>query len=131
MGVVAHGIDGLERNVRNAKFPLALHDLTKGPYVFPCDMTHCVEVAEHIEPAHVDNLMRTLANGSVAVMTHGLPGQPGHHHVNNQPQEYWVEKFDAYGYALSIDNELFREIAARDVPDCYFSKSGLVFLRHG
>ena len=32
-----------------------------------------------------------LANAPIIVRTHGLPGQPGHHHVNNQPQEYWIE----------------------------------------
>jgi hypothetical protein len=131
MGVIAHGIDGLDRNVRNAKFPIALHDITMGPYLFPCDMTLCVEVVEHIEEAYVDNLVTTLANAPVVVMTHGHPGQPGHHHVNNQPREYWVEKLGQRGYGLSIDNDKFRDMARRENADCYFSESGLVFLNKG
>lgn len=129
MGVIAHGIDGLNRNVYNAKFPMALHDLTKGPYVFPCDMTYCVEVAEHIESAYVDNLVTTLTNAPVIVMTHGLPGQPGHHHVNNQPQEYWIERLEQRGYRLSMDHEHFKDLARRENPESYFSISGLVFLK--
>ena len=131
LGVIAHGIDGLDRNVRNAKFPIALHDIAKGPYVFPCDMTYCVEVVEHIEEAYVDNLVTTLANAPVIVMTHGLPGQLGHHHVNNQPQEYWVDKLEQRGYRLSIDNEKFKEIARSENSDSYFSISGFVFLKVG
>ena len=31
-------------------------------------------------------------------MTHALPGQPGHHHVNCQPIEYWVAVMQAFGF---------------------------------
>ena len=129
MGLVAHGFDGLERNVRNARFPIALHDLTRGPYVFPCDMTHCVEVVEHIEESHLDNLLATLANAPVIFMTHALPGQLGHHHVNTREEAYWVDKIGARGYRLSKDNESFREMARRHNENSYFAKSGLVFLK--
>jgi hypothetical protein len=129
MGVIAHGFDGLDRNVCNAKFPMALHDLTKGPYIFPCDMTHCVEVAEHIEEIYVDNLLATLTNAPVIVMTHGLPGQLGHHHVNNQSQAYWVDKLGQRGYRLCKDNDRFRDLARQENERSYFSVTGLVFLK--
>lgn len=129
MNVVAHGFDGMARNVRSAKFPIALHDLKSGPYVYPCDLVHCVEVVEHVEEAHLGNLLATFQNAPVVVMTHALPGQRGHHHVNLQPQEYWVRKMEARGYKLSMDNEKFKNIAKLENPDSYFSKTGLVFLK--
>lgn len=129
LGVIAHGFDALYQNVRNSVFPMALHDLTSGPYIFRCDMVHCVELVEHIKEQFLANLMNTMTNAPIVIMTHGKPGQPGHHHVNNQPEEYWVEKFDACGYSLSMDNDLFRKIAGEEVADCYFAESGLVFLK--
>ena len=128
-GIVAHGFDGFARNVQSAKFPIALHDLKSGPYIYPCDLVHCVEVVEHIEEAHLDSLLTTLQNAPVIVMTHALPGQRGHHHVNLQSQEYWTERMEARGYKLSMDNEKFQNVARLENPDSYFSKSGLVFLR--
>lgn len=128
-GVIAHGFDGLLQNVRNARHPIALHDLKRGPYRFPCDLVYCVEVVEHIEEAHLDKLLATFQNAPVVVITHALPGQRGHHHVNTQPREYWVEKMDGVGYSLSMDNDKFCAIAEAENPDSYFAKTGLVFLR--
>lgn len=128
-GVIAHGFDGLEQNVRSAKHPIAKHDLKSGPYIFPCDLIHCVEVVEHIEEAFLDNLLTTFENAPVVVMTHALPGQKGHHHVNTQPEDYWVQKMLERGYVLSRDNEKFRAIARHENAESYFGQSGLIFLR--
>jgi len=128
-GVIAHGFDGLAENLAAARFPIALHDLKTGPYIYPCDLVHCVEVVEHIEAQYLDNLMDTLTNAPVVVMTHALPGQQGHHHVNARPESYWIEKFAARGYRLADDNDHFRDIAARERPGSYFSQSGLVLLQ--
>lgn len=129
LGVMAHGIEGLRKNVERAVAPIALHDLLSGPYVMPVDFVWSCEVAEHIDPEKVDFYLDTLANGRIVAMTHALPGQGGYNHVNCQPQEYWVEKFAQRGYVLSEDNDIFREIAGRDQTWSYFTRSGLVFLR--
>jgi hypothetical protein len=128
-GVIAHGIDGLEQNLRRAVHPAALHDLRKSAYVYPCDLVLCVEVVEHIEEKHIENLMLTLQNAPVIVMTHALPEQPGHHHVNCKPTDYWISRLQERSYHLSPENDWLRQLAHAEVPDCYFSKSGLVFLR--
>ncbi|WP_300471994.1 hypothetical protein [Breoghania sp.] len=88
-------------------------------------------MAEHIPAAHLDNLMQTLTNAPIVAMTHGVSSQAGHHHVNNQPSEYWIKAFDERGYSLSIDNEHFREIAREDAPGAYFASAGHVFLKRG
>jgi hypothetical protein len=75
--------------------PIAQHDILAAPYVMPVDVVWSCEVAEHIVEPKVDNYIDTLCNGRIVAMTHAVPGQPGHHHVNCQPSEYWIEKMRA------------------------------------
>jgi SAM-dependent methyltransferase len=128
-GVYAHGIEGLRRNVERSVFPIAWHDLTVAPYIMPVDLVLCVEVVEHIEERFLDNLLTTLSNGRIIAMTHALPGQGGHHHVNLQPSEYWVAHVEKQGYSLAKENHLFREISKGEIGMQYFSASGLVFIK--
>lgn len=130
LGVYAHGIDGLPANIQRSVTPIALHDLLTGPYIMPVDMVWSCEVAEHILPAKVDNYLETLTNGRVVAMTHALPGQTGHHHVNCQPKEYWVSLMSQRGFVLADDNDVIIDISRKDqVPHTYFSRTGLIFLR--
>jgi hypothetical protein len=122
-------IDGLEENVAHAAHPTILHDLRKGPFVARVDLVHCQEVVEHIEERYVDNLIATLACGQVVAMTHALPNQPGHHHVNCQPAEYWIALMQRAGYAqFAADTERVRALA-RSCGAAFFAASGLVFAR--
>ncbi|MEO0912007.1 MAG: methyltransferase domain-containing protein [Pseudomonadota bacterium] len=128
-GVQTIGFDGLRENVGNAVFPLILHDLLDGPLRAPVDLVLCVELVEHIAETALGNLMDTLCNGRIVVMTHGLPGQTGHHHVNCQPPEYWAEAFAERGYRLSEEIPHLRALAEMDGTGSHFSRSGLVFVR--
>jgi cyclopropane fatty-acyl-phospholipid synthase-like methyltransferase len=127
-GVYAHGIDGLEKNVRRSVVPIALHDLTRGPYVMPVDLVISIEVAEHIEEQFVENYLDTLSNGSIVALTHAVPGQAGYHHVNCQPSEYWMSKMAARGYLLDSSNEYWKAVANSDKHPTHFGNSGLIFL---
>lgn len=129
IGVHAHGIEGLLSNVKSAVFPIALHDILAGPYAMPVDLVWSCEVAEHILPGKVDNYIETLANGKIIAMTHALPDQTGHHHVNCQPSEYWIEKLKARGFHLDPNWQRYRDLAATETHPVYFRKSGLVFCR--
>jgi hypothetical protein len=86
-------------------------------------------VAEHIHPSKVDNFLDTLANGRIVAMTHAVPGQIGHNHVNCQPREYWVEGMGRRGYVLERTQEAYRKIAEREDVANYFAMTGLVFVR--
>jgi SAM-dependent methyltransferase len=129
LGIFAHGIDGLAANVERSVIPIALHDLLKGPYIMPVDLVWSCEVAEHIIEEKVDNYLETLCNGRIVAMTHALPGQDGHHHVNCQPTEYWIDKMHRRGYRLSDDLDKLRKISESEHYYTYFRHSGLVFLR--
>ena len=132
-GIDAEGIDGLALNVERAVTPILLHDLTAGPFIHPVDLVWCCEVAEHIDPEKVDNLIDTLANGRVIAMTHAVPGQGGWHHVNCQPAGYWIEQIEARGYRRlqhpRTGLTFFRTLATLDGPASYFACTGLVFCR--
>jgi len=63
------------------------------------DLVLCFELAEHIPEQYANNLVDTLVEaGDIIVMTPATPGQGGAHHVNEQPREYWYEKFESRGY---------------------------------
>lgn len=128
LGIIAHGIDGLERNVRRAIHPIAYFDLTAGPYIMPVDLVLSVEVAEHIDERYVDHYLDTLCNGNIVVMTHALPGDPGHHHVNCQPSSYWIERMVARGYRLDYYNTYWRELARAEREESFFGRTGLIFV---
>ena len=128
-GIVSHGIDGLTTNIKRSVYPIALHDILAGPYFMPVDLVWSCEVAEHIDPRSIENYTSTLANGKIIAMTHALPGQTGHNHVNCQPPEYWINMMKLQGYELDSRNDVYRSIAASEPHFNYFIKSGLVFLR--
>lgn len=95
----------------------------------PVDFVWSCEVAEHIQADRVDNYLDTLANGQVIAMTHAVPGQEGHHHVNCQPAEYWVHRLQSRGYELERASEAYRKIAENEHIPNYFAMTGLVFVR--
>lgn len=104
-GVDAHGVDGLAWNARQAKERLGLdvfvHDFQKGPFTTagPCDLIWCCDVAEHIEEKFAPHLLETLRHCRVLAFCHGLPenADQGYHHVNCQPEEYWVRRLAEVG----------------------------------
>lgn len=122
-------IDASMSNVMTAYYPTVHCDLLNGPITCPVDLAHCQEVAEHIPEQYVGNFIRTLVNGNVIVMTHGEPGQPGHHHVNCQPAEYWCNHLKQVGYNyLSDDTDRVRHLAGVEGAH-HLARSGLVFAR--
>lgn len=128
LGCKVQGIDGLERNAEMARAfgPCVTHDLTKGAVEVPgMDLVWCCEVVEHIDEKFLDNLLDTICVGKWLAMTHAVPGQDGHHHVNCQPQEYWVEKLALRGYRYIADLTSESLHYARG----FWKHSGLIFKR--
>jgi hypothetical protein len=64
------------------------------------DLVQCLEVAEHLPERAADGLIDSIVrHGDVVLFSAAVPGQGGTHHVNEQPVEYWRDKFAARGYA--------------------------------
>jgi hypothetical protein len=67
------------------------------------DLVQSLEVAEHLPTERAAGFVDTLTAHSPLVMfSAAVPGQGGEHHINEQPLEYWREKFRARGY-VAID----------------------------
>ena len=124
------GIDGIPQDDRD----IDEWDYTLGPY--PGELGEfwlgwCCEFVEHIEEQHVPNFMDTFKHCRIILMTHATPGQPGHHHVNNQPASYWKGAMAASGFL----HDRFLTAAARERaalnthPSNHFVRSGMAFRR--
>lgn len=84
------------------------------------DLSVSLEVAEHVPAWHADKLLRLLARSPVVVFSAAQPNQGGTLHVNEQPVEYWVRRFDRLGFAVAPENDAFRrDVAALDLPSWY------------
>jgi SAM-dependent methyltransferase len=86
------------------------------------NLAMCFEVAEHISAAHADALVEMLVGFAPRVVfTAATPGQGGTDHVNEQPHEYWIEKFEHRGYPLlsAVTEEWREEWRQKDVAGCY------------
>ena len=98
------------------------------------DAVWCCEVVEHIDEQYLDNLLRTLTQGRVLLMTHAFPYQSGHHHVNCQKDTYWIEHIRGYGMNYDpLATEESREVSKLDCLDAngynHWVRSGLIFVR--
>jgi hypothetical protein len=129
-GLRVIAVDGFTESVDASMFPAIRQDLTLTAIYTKVDLVHCQEVVEHIEERFLANLMASLTCGKIILMTHALPGQGGHHHVNCQPQEYWIKQFAARNCSfLQEDTNRVRALAGQEKAS-YMAQSGLVFVNN-
>ncbi len=58
------------------------------------DMVLCLEVAEHLSGDVADNFINNLTNlGDIIIFSAAIINQGGQNHINEQPFDYWIEKF--------------------------------------
>ena len=64
------------------------------------DLAISLEVAEHIDKQYANHFIDLITSHSsgLILFSAAVPGQGGVHHVNEQPHEYWHEKFYLKGY---------------------------------
>lgn len=69
------------------------------------DLVTCFEVAEHLHEQYANRLVFLLSEAaSKIVFTAALPGQGGGvDHINEQPHEYWIDKFVQFGFHFDKD----------------------------
>jgi hypothetical protein len=128
-GLRVVAVDGLEANVRGAVYPTIRVDITQSKVICPVDLVHCQEVVEHIEERYLGNLLDSICNGKFVLMTHALPGQGGHHHVNLQPSQYWIDHMHERGFTHLVEDSLRVRRLAESEGAMYLQSSGLLFAR--
>lgn len=101
-GLCATGIDG---DPAVAAESVVTHDYTQGPLAWPepVDLVWSVEFVEHVEEKFSENFRATFLAGRHLFLTHALPGQGGHHHVNERPPEYWIGLLRSDGWVLDTE----------------------------
>lgn len=128
-GLTVRGVDGDDKVERSdtAKSHIQIHDFATGPYVPEVfDLGWSVEFVEHVDKEFMPNFLETFKHCKYVIMTHALPGQPGHHHVNCMPIEYWCGAMEAIGFKLLVDetNEMRKASTMRER---YIRQQGYVF----
>jgi SAM-dependent methyltransferase len=112
-GLHAEGIDGDFEVKRDSSVQDKIHiwDYTKGPSPLgnkTFDLAWSCEFVEHVDEEYVPNFMADFQRANFVIMTYAPPGTSGHHHVNCQPQSYWVDVFKQYGF--QYDANMTRQI---------------------
>ncbi len=82
-------------------YPFNVSIPTHPPPERPFDLAMSLEVAEHVPPQFADmftGYFKGLCKRIVFTAAH--PGQRGTSHINEQPREYWIEKFKRNGFDL-------------------------------
>ena len=129
-GLDAVGVEGGTNAINNSVFEGAMfhHDYVKGSAFYDddeYDLIWCCEFVEHVEEQYSSHFLKDFSKGKFVAMTFAEPGQPGYHHVNCQPQEYWIQKLDELGYDFDAEySEELRAIARRTNEDRSFTHGG-------
>ena len=124
------GIDGdnIVERPEEIKNNILLHDYSSGPLKLEkiYDLGWCIEFVEHVDVEYMPNFIETFKGCKYVAMTHALPGQPGHHHVNCKPFEYWLGVMEYNGFKLLVDetNEMRK---ASTMKERYIRQQGYVF----
>jgi hypothetical protein len=70
--------------------------------------------------------MDSFQKTKYVIVTHAFPGQGGHHHVNEQAYEYWVQTFARYGFNFSASESIhIRSLSS--MKSGHLQRSGLFF----
>lgn len=94
------------------------------------DLCLSTEFLEHIEKKHLDNVFDTFRLCKYICITHALPHEiGGHHHVNCQTEEYWIQKFKEYGFSFSSElTETIRKVST--MKRNFVRNTGKVFINN-
>ena len=101
-GISVYGVDAAASAINNSLIPteyLDQHDLREPLTVESrYDLVICFEVLEHLSEDYANIIVSTISDaGDIAVVTAATPGQGGSYHMNEQPKEYWIDKFQKCG----------------------------------
>jgi len=127
-------VDGSPVVASRAITEIELHDFTTGtlPGTREWDLCWCSEFVEHVEEMHLPNILDAFRRCRRVALTHAVPGQSGHHHVNCQFSGYWIKALEAVGFRYDVGMTHWLRAVANDAhPHSYFGWTGLVFERIG
>lgn len=112
-----------------APLPVDLREPPSKPPFGRADVAMSFEVAEHLPAAAADGFVALVAaTAPIVIFSAATPGQGGQGHVNEQPHEYWISKFENRGMLCDHERSVaFRESWRSGGVDCWYSENVLVF----
>jgi len=129
-GLEAVGIDGDWEVPKEKDTNIVIHDFTNGPCLLTkaqFDLGWSVEFLEHVEEKYMPHYMAAFQRCQIVICTAAPPGHGGHHHVNEQTQEYWHKKFDEYGFTYSPEfTEIIRKESTMQKP--FMQRTGMFYV---
>lgn len=134
LGVQAVGVDGIPQDDPQ----VVCHDYTTGPWPArvrgnrmeaATDLAWSCEFVEHVQEEFIPNFVETFLMASTVLMTHAVPGQGGHHHVNCQNDDYWIGVMAGAG--LEYDAQLTAVTRELADPNGYYHRTGQAFKNRG
>ena len=103
--LLARGLEGDDNAIKqsNVSNLITKIDFSKEKYddqltIDSFDLGYSSEFLEHVDEEYIDNYMPAFQKCKYILITAAPPKWPGHHHVNCKDHEYWVRKFNKYGF---------------------------------
>lgn len=136
----AYGIDGdflVERSDMDSGW-ITIHDYETGPsnLTIEVDLIWSVEFVEHVWEKFQENYMKDFQRGKYVLMTFAPPGKKGHHHVNCQTHDYWVNVFKKYGFGYDQNiTDIIRSkstmniLQGKNSKKAWIQNNGLFFIK--
>lgn len=112
---------------------VVLHDYSKSKYSpeKKYDLCWSCEFVEHVEEQYLENFLQTFKSAKYLAMTFAPKGQGGHHHVNEQSEEYWIEKLTKHNFKfLKEETKELRKICELDISAHKARKNHPFFIPH-
>ena len=134
LGIIdVYGIDGEYVDRRVLEIPVSTFNAMNLNIGFDLgrqfDLVQSLEVGEHIEESASENFVDSLARHAsrYILFSAAPPGQGGEYHINEQPYEFWRQKFERRGFAtLDAVGQL-----SSTTPDfILYRYNTLLFIRH-
>lgn len=103
-GADAIGVDG-DPSLPKKDYVI-VHDYTLGQLQLDrkFDLAYSTEFLEHVYEQYIPNFLPSFQKAKYVFCSAAPVGQGGHHHVNENSKEYWIEKFDSYGFTYLKDD---------------------------
>lgn len=123
-GIEVYGVDACPRKEGGGKL-LKPSEFKRVDLRFPYvpelrfDLAICFEVAEHLPEHYADRLVDTLSDcADIVIFSGAVPGQGGTYHMNEQPHEYWLNKFkERHNYIVHPLQQEFKEFVQTFTPE--------------
>jgi SAM-dependent methyltransferase len=134
-GIKITGIEGSKKAIELSlvKNHIICHDFSKSTIQLndTFDLCWCCEFVEHVEEIYMENFLNLFKKCKYIAMTFAPKGQGGHHHVNEQDKNYWINKLQSINYRFneSYTNTL-RNYATKDVEEHKKQKDCPFFTPH-